>query len=326
MLQEKVNITTIWWGKWTYNVLSWLKSNTDYNLASIISMADSWWSAWVLRDEFWILPPWDVRRAILALSDESELLRKLFEYRFDKSSSVSWHTVWNLLLTALTNITGDFWDWIREINKMFKVRGKIFPVTMDNAHICAKLEDWQVIIWENNIDIPEHNPNLKIEKLFYDKEISLNVNAENAIENSDIIILCPWDLYSSVVPNLIVPWMKQAIKNSWAKVVYFCNIMTKHWETTGFWTMDFIDTIEKYLWEWVLDYVIVNSWEIWEEIAKKYEEEESKKPVALENKDDFIWKRYKIIQRDLVNETNSAMHKPSKIAWVINDIIWWWIK
>lgn len=326
MLSKNINVTTIWGWTWTYNVLTGLKKNRDLNLAAVVAMSDSGWSTWVLRDEFWILPPWDIRRAVLALSRETSMLRKLFEYRFDKESSVSGHTVWNLLLTAMADITWDFERGLDEVSRMFSVDGKVLPVTREQSDLWVILEDGQKIIGETNIDCPLHDWNLIIKEAFLTPNVCVNPRAKSALENSDIIILGPWDLYTSVIPNLLVDWVAEAIKNSSAKVVYFCNIMTKHWETTNFEVEDFVHVIEKYLWKWVIDFVVVNNWYISDELVSKYQKEENKKPVKIENIWDFKNKSFKIVERDMLNESDYVRHNPEKLALVIEDIINWWIK
>lgn len=325
-MQQKINITTIWGWTWTLNVLTWLKNNPNFNLAAVVSMSDSWWSTGVLRDEFGVLPPWDIRRAILALSNESILLRKLFEYRFEKKSSVSGHTVWNLLLTAMADITWNFEDWLDEVCKMFRVQWKVIPVTLEKSDLWVILENWEKIIWETNIDRPLHDWNIVIKEAFLTPKVSINPKAREVLENSDIIILWPGDLYTSIVPNLLVDWVSEAIKNSNSKIVYFCNIMTKFWETTDFEVIDFVDVIEKYLWENIIDYVIVNNWYISDEMVQKYKKEENKKPVKIKNLKDFVGKNYKVIERDLLNEKDFVRHSPKKISQVIEDIVNWWIK
>ena len=323
---NKINITTIWGGTWSYNVLSGLKRNLHFNLASVVTMSDSWWSTGKLRDEFGILPPWDLRRAILALSQEDILLRKLFEYRFDKSSSVSGHTVWNLLITAMADITWDFEKWIVEISKMFRVKWKVVPVTLAKSDLVVVLDNWQEIFGETNIDCPSHDTELCIKEAYLSPEVNVNPKAREVLENSDIIVIWPGDLYTSIVPNLLVKWVKKAIKNADAKVVYFCNVMTKNGETDRFEVQDFVDVIEKYLWKWVLDYVVVNNWHISDEMVEKYKKEESKSPVKVKDIKDFKDKHYKIIERDLLHEHDYVRHSPEKIAKVIEDMVEWWIK
>lgn len=321
----KINITTIGWWTGTYNVLSGLKSNPNLNLAAVVSVSDSWWSTWELRDEFGILPPWDIRRAIVALSQDTVMVRKLFEYRF-KESRLRWHTIGNLLLTALADIWGNFEEWIKILSDMFFVKGKVIPVTLDNIQLWVVLENGERIIWETNIDVPKHDWELLIKEVFFIWDAHINPRAREVMINSDYIIIGPGDLYTSIIANLLVPWVREAIAESKAKVIYICNIMTKHWETNNFQVEDFINTIEKYIWEDRLDYVLVNNWVISESLVSKYKKIEQKKPVKIKDMAIFKNKRYKILERDVVNEDDYIRHSTQKLSEVINDLIWWWIK
>jgi len=325
-MNQKINITTIGWGTGTYNVLTWLKNHDNMNLAAIVSMSDSWGSTGVLRDEFWILPPWDIRRAVLALSKESLVLRKLFEYRFDKKSSVSGHTVGNLLLTAMADVTGSFEDGLKEVCKMFRVQGKVVPVTLQKSDLGVILQDGTRIVGETNIDCPIHDGNIVIEQAFLEPNVQINPRAKNVLENSDIIIIGPWDLYTSIIPNLLVQWVSEAIQKSSAKVVYFCNIMTKYGETTNFEVIDFVEAIEKYLGVWVIDYVVVNNGHISDEMVEKYKHEENKKPVKIKENDEAGKRDFKVIERDMLNEKDFVRHDSRKIASVVEDMIEGWIK
>jgi uncharacterized cofD-like protein len=326
VIPNKTNITVIGWGTGTFNVLSGLKENENYNLAAIVSMSDSGGSTGVLRDEFWILPPGDIRRALLALSDESELFRKLFSYRFGRDTSVNGHTIGNLLLTAMADITWSFEAGLDEISEIMKVRGKVVPVTLEKSDLVCILENGEKIFGETNVDVPEFDTDIAIKEAYLEPKVSANSRAIETIKNSDIIIIGPGDLYTSLIPNLLVQGISQAIQESDAKIVYFCNIMTKKWETTHFDLKDFIHVIERYLWEDVLDLVIVNNGHISDEMVQKYKEEEWKKPVKVKEDDIFEGKHYNIIQRDLLNEQDFVRHNPEKIMGVIDDIVNGWVK
>lgn len=321
----KTNITTIGWWTWTFNVLYWLKKNENLNLAAIVSVSDSWWSTWELRDEFWILPPWDIRRALVALSQDTWITRRLFEYRF-KESKLKWHTIGNLMLTALADICWDFEEWIKILSEMFSIKWKVIPVTLDNIELWITLDNWEKIIGETNIDIPKHDWNLWIIDAFLIWKSTINPKAKEVIKNSDYIIIWPWDLYTSIVPNLLVWWMEDSIKTSNAKIIYICNIMTKHWETNNFEVENFVDVIEKYIWKERISHVLVNNWHISDELVEKYKKEEWKKPVKIKDIRKFDLKSYKIIERDLVNEEDYIRHNPTKLAEIILDFINWWIK
>lgn len=321
-LLKKINITTIGWWNWSYWMLSSLRENEDYDLSAIISMSDSWWSTWILREEFDILPPWDVRRWVMALSREHEIVKKLFDYRYDKECSVWWHSLWNLLITAMVDITWSFDKWLKQICKMFRVKGRVIPVTLEKSDLEVELEDWTKVFSETNIDLNLTEESSKIKKAYLIPEVETNPKAIRQIERSDVIIITFWDLYTSIIPNLLTKWLKESIKaNKEAKIIYFCNLMTKKWETTDFEVIDFIDEVERYLWEWILDYVVVNSWFISDNLAEKYKNLEKKKPVKVKDKNIFKFKKYKVLERDLLHENNFVRHSYDKIWEVIKEII-----
>jgi len=333
----KINITTIWGWSGTFNVLYWLKkvfSEEQRNLSAIVTMTDSGGTTWEIRDKYGVLPPGDIRWVMCALARDTGIVRKLFEYKFDWETWVIWgNKVWNILLTALNHIKWSFEAWLDEACKMFDVEWKVIPVTLEDVHLWVKFEDGTEIIWEKYIDVSSkndfartHNINQNvIDAFLVGWEWNLNPRAYEAIINSDYIILWPGDFYTSIVPNLLSKGMKNALSKTPAKIIYVCNIMTKKWETTTYELKDFIDNMEKYAWE-VIDYVFVNNWYISDEIVEKYKREEWKKPVKLKDISLFEWKKYKIIERDFVNESDVVRHDPKKLAQTIKDLSGWWIK
>lgn len=318
----KINVVTIGWWNWSYWLLSSIRDNDDYNISAIISMSDSWWSTGILREEFNMLPPGDVRRAIMALSREHEIVKQLFDYRYEKGCSVWWHNLWNLIITAMSQITWNFDKWLKQVAKMFKVKWRVIPVTLELSHLNVELVDGSIVEWETNIDLKLDENSSPIKRAYLTPEVNANSKAIDAIDKADIIILSFWDLYTSVIPNLLVKGIKEAIlQNKKAKVIYFCNLMTKPGETTDFEAIDFIDTIELYLWNDVIDYFVVNNWYISEKLAEKYKNLEKKKPVKVKNNDAFELKNYKVIEADLLHENTFVRHSYDKIAKVIKDII-----
>ncbi len=303
-----------------------MKKNKRLNLAAIVSVADSGGSTGELRDEFGILPPGDIRRAILALSEDADTVRKLFEYRFKSGNRMSGHTIGNLLLTALADITGDFEAGIEELCEMFHVRGKVIPVTLGDVHLGVTLENGETIIGETNIDVPKHDANLAIKDAFLIGDGKLNPRAREAILNSDYVIVGPGDLYTSVVPNLLSPGMREAFEQTDAKIVYVCNIMTKHGETDGYSVEDFVSVIERYVGEGRVDYVLVHSGEIREELARKYEAEENKYPVKIGDVQTLLKKGCRVVERDFASERDYIRHDPKKLSRVIEDFVNGWIK
>lgn len=336
-MQKKINITTIGWWSGTYNTMYGLKTvfpPEERNLATIIAMTDSGGTTGRIRDKYWVLPPWDIRRAICALASDTAMVRELFEYRFEQEKWVIWaNKIWNILLAALTDIKWSFEAWLDEACNMFWVEWKILPVTLEDIHLWVEFEDGTKIIWEKNIDISDkndferdYNTNQNIKDAFLVWwEWYLNPRARDTILNSDYIVIWPWDLYTSIIPNLLSKGMREALNETDAKIIYVCNIMTKKWETTTYELQDFIDSIEKYTWD-ILDYVFVNNWEISEDLVSIYKEKEWKKPVKLKDLEIFRDKKYKIIERDFVDESDVIRHDPIKLAETLKDLMNWWIK
>lgn len=323
--EKKCNITTIGGGTGTFNVLSGLGKNRGLNLAAIVTVADSGGSTGELRDEFGILPPGDVRRAIVALAEDTEVVRRLFEYRFKEGKRIAGHTVGNLLLTALTDIMGDFERGIEELSEMFDVHGKVIPVTLDNVSLGVTLENGERILGETDIDIPKHDANIPIRDAFLLGGGRLNPRAKEAIENSDYVIVGPGDLYTSIIPNLLCNGMVEVLRSSAAKIIYVCNIMTKHGETDGFAVEDFVRVLEQYLGEGAIDYLLVNNGELRPALVKKYEEE-GKAPVRLRDRQLLMQKGIKLVERDFTSETDYIRHNPRKLARTIEDFASGWIR
>lgn len=323
--ESKCNITTIGGGTGTFNVLSGLGKNPRLNLAAIVTVADSGGSTGELRDEFGILPPGDVRRAIVALAEDTEVVRRLFEYRFKEGRRIAGHTVGNLLLTALTDIMGDFERGIEELSDMFDVHGKVIPVTLDNVSLGVTLENGERILGETDIDVPKHDANIPIRDAFLLGGGRLNPRAREAIENSDYVIVGPGDLYTSIIPNLLCEGMVEVLRATTAKIIYACNIMTKHGETDGFAVEDFVRVLEHYLGEGTIDYLLVNNGELRSNLVKKYEEE-GKIPVRLRNRQVLVDKGIRIVERDFTSETDYIRHDPRKLARTIEDFASGWIR
>ncbi len=321
----KCNITTIGGGTGTFHVLSGLGRNQNLNLAAIVSVADSGGSTGELRDEFGILPPGDVRRAIVALAEDTEVVRRLFEYRFKEGRSIAGHTIGNLLLTALSDIMGDFERGIEELSEMFNVRGKVIPVTLDNVSLGVILENGERVVGETHIDIPSHDANIPIRDAFLLGGGRLNPRAREAIENSDYVIIGPGDLYTSIVPNLLCAGMADALRATRARIIYACNIMTKHGETDGFAVEDFVRVLEQHVGAGRLDYVLVNSGRLRPDLVEKYKAE-GKSPVVLREREVLTLKGIKIVERDFTSETDYIRHDPRKLARTVEDFARGWVK
>lgn len=268
---QKKRIVTIGGGTGSYVVLNSLRDH-PVELAAIVSMADDGGSTGVLRDQYGTLPPGDVRRALVALSESNKAMRKLFQYRF-RDGSLRGHSFGNLFLTALEKTTGSFARAVHETSRVLNVKGKVIPATYDNVRLHARLKNGEIIRGESHIDIPKNLRRAAIEKVWLAPEAGINKCARRAIQKADLVIIGPGDLYTSLIPNLLVRGMPQALKKSKAVKAYLCNLMTKKGETDGFTGEDFVREIEKYLGTGVLDYVIFNSKKPHARLLRKYKKE-----------------------------------------------------
>ncbi len=317
-------VVVIGGGTGVFNVLTGLKKY-PFHLTAIVTVSDNGGSSGILREEFGVLPPGDVRRALVALSSSSTpLLAKLFNYRFKDGESLKGHSFGNLFLTALERITGDFSSAVKEAGKILGVKGEVIPVSLDKTRLFAELENGYLVVGETNIDVPKHDGNLKIKRVFLNPPAKANPEAIAAIKKADVIIIGPGDLYTSIVPNFLVRRIKQAIKSSSATKIYICNIMTKYGETTGFTARDFLTIIEKYLGKGVLDYFIVNKELPQSRYLKKYQKEQAQ--VVSFSPKDFVAelqhkKKPQIILANLLRQGKLLRHDPQKLAKVLAKII-----
>src|SRR3989344_2637067 len=214
-------------GSGGYTLLRGLKA-FPLDITAVFTSFDSGGSAGVLRDEFGILPPGDVRRGLLALADEgqAEILRELFNYRFNNGqSALHGHSFGNLFLAALSSIYGGEIEGIRKASELLNIKGKVLPVSLDKSHVHATLEDGTEIVGETNIDIPKHNGDLRIKELRLMPPARIFKETDEAIRGADLTVICPGDIYSSLVPNLLVGGMKEALRACKGKKVAICNSM-----------------------------------------------------------------------------------------------------
>jgi uncharacterized cofD-like protein len=307
-------------GTGIFNLLRGLRRYTD-SIVAIVTMMDSGGSSGILRDEFGHLPPGDLRQALVALSpdDRSSLtLRQLFNYRFSKGEGLEGHSFGNLFLTALTEITGGIDKAIAEAGRILGIRGRVYPVTLTNSNLVAHLEDGGEIVGETNIDIRSEKPNVKIDYVYLDPKAYAYPEVLKEIESADVIILGPGDLYTSVIPNLLVDGVADSINYSRAKKVYICNLMTKHGESDGFKASDFVREIRTYLENGKLDFVVLNKEKLSEKLLKRYEKEKAFPVEAdIENVQTLA---KNVIAKQLVSAGTLLRHDAGKIARIIIDI------
>ncbi len=260
-------------GTGSYNVLAGLRRFDRLRLVSIVTMTDSGGDSGRLRSEFKVLPPGDIRRCLVALSEDSSLLRELFNFRFD-DDPLRGRQLGNLLVLALARILGSEREAINAIHRLLNIRGRVLPVSWDQVHLCAELADGQVIEEEADIDVPKHDPSIPIRRVFLRPEATPNPEALAAIEDSDFIVLAPGDLYTSSLPNLLVQGVPEALRRSRAKLVYVVNLMTKRGETLGYPASRHVEELIRYGGR-VPEAVLVHRGEMPVEMAQRYRAEEA---------------------------------------------------
>lgn len=241
------------------------------DITGIVAVTDSGRSSGQLREEFGVLPPGDARNCLIALSESEEQERdlfNLFKYRFDKGT-LNGMSLGNLLMTALTDITGSFDQAIKKASKILSIKGKVLPSTITNTHICAELEDGTKVEEEFNVRARDKSPIKNVSLM--DKDVEALPEAINEILKAEIIVIGPGSLYTSVITNLLVKDIKNAIKKSKALKFYICNIVTQPGQSDNYNVFDHISPIEKVLGKGVLDFVIVNNNTPKKSILKKYE-------------------------------------------------------
>ena len=311
-------VVVIGGGTGVFSVLSGLKHYFG-NLSAIVTMADDGGSTGILREEFGILPPGDIRRALLALSTSpNKILPELFSYRFKEGSGLHGHNFGNLLLTALERITGSFEEAIQRAGELLQVRGRVVPVTLSRPRLFAELESGEIIEGETNIDIPSHDGNLKIKKTWLNPPSKINPRARTEILSADAIVIGPGDLYTSIVPNLLVRGLPEALRRSKGKKIYVTNLMTKFGETNGFSAGRFIEVVQEYLGAGVLDYALVNTKRPPKSRLKKYAMERS---VFVEFDDVPLKNKPLPIFADLLRPKGFLRHDPEKLAKLIVSLL-----
>ena len=313
---KRAKIVVIGGGTGAFSVLSGLKKY-PVDLTAIVSMVDDGSSTGILREEFGVLPPGDIRRVLIAMShSDNRVMANLFNYRFNRGSGLNGHSFGNLILTALENVTGSFKGAVEEAGRLLGVQGRVLPVTFDDVRLCAELEDGKIIKGQTNIDIPKHDGRLRIKKVYLEPSLArINKEAGEAIQSANLIIIGPGDLYTSIVPNLLVRGMKEAISRSRAKKVYVVNIMTKWGETHNFKADDFIKTIEGYMGK-KLDYALVNTRRPAARRKKLYEKERAQF-VKVDN----VSEKPSLILGDFLRSRGFLRHDPEKLAKALISLV-----
>jgi uncharacterized cofD-like protein len=303
---------------------SWIET-----LTAVVTVTDDGGSSGRLREEFQILPPGDIRNCMVALAEDEHLLTRLFGYRFESEGDLSGHSFGNLFLAALADVTGDFLEAIKVSSEVLAIKGRIFPSTVEDISLVAELEDGRVIQGETNIV----QSRSRIRRLRLSSETCRPLpETLEAINRADIITIGPGSLYTSIIPNLLVDGIVEAMRDSDALIVYICNIMTQPGETEGFDVQDHLRVLFEYSPELRADYVLVNMAPIGVGLREKYladgaaQVELGSSPgpqdelglATVETSERAH--SFRILYRDVLHEDGLVRHDPAKLARLLLEI------
>lgn len=309
-------ITVIGGGTGISTLLSGLKNYTK-NINVVVTMSDDGGGSGILREDFDMLPPGDVRRSLIALSNTEPVLESLLKYRFD-NGTLNGQNVGNILIAALNNIYGSFEEALSELAKVFNITGKIYPVTLESTHLVATLDTNDKIMGESIIPKMTYKLNGRIENISMFPEIArANKAAIDAIKRSKLIIIGPGSLYTSIIPNIIVKGIPEALREGDKDICYIANVMTQKGETLNYSVVDHIRAIEKHSYEGIFNYVFVNNHRVRDEIYESYYKFEESTPIFLRDEDiKFLEDRnIKVIENNFIEvKNNHIRHDKEALA------------
>ena len=315
-MSTKIKVVTIGGGTGLSVLLRGLKKY-PLEITAVVTVADDGGSSGKIRSDMNIPSPGDIRNVIAALSDVEPYLEKMFQYRFD-SGEVKGHPVGNLMIAAMTDIHGDFSTAIKVMSRILNVRGTVLPTTNDIATLNAVLSDGEIIRGESSIT----KAGGVIDHVYITpSRVKPNEDVLKAIEEADYIIMGPGSLYTSIIPNLVISNVSEKIRESNAKKIYVCNVMTQHGETDNYSVCDHIVAINKHVEENIFDLVIANSREFDDSILSKYHKEKQE-PVKIDH-EKIEELGIKLIKNNDIGivDNNTIRHNAEKVSELIYDYI-----
>ena len=284
------------------------------NLSAIVTVSDDGGSSGRLRDELQMLPPGDIRNCMIALSEDSSLLAKLFRHRFRGDGELGGHSFGNLFLAAMTEVTGDFTEAVRLSSEILASKGHIFPATISDVRLVAELEDGSVVSGETQIS----RSSQAIRRLRLEPEQCLPLpQVLRAIRAADIITVGPGSLYTSILPNLLVAQVARVIGQSQATKIFVNNLMTQPGETDGYTARAHLEAVKKYAPEIHFDFVIVNNRRISAEQAERYAAEGAYQIGIDDPIDDVVDQSTEIVRADLLDGGEKVRHNAEQLAEVV---------
>ncbi len=323
MVDKKQKIVTIGGGSGQFALLSGLRDLKGIDITAIVSMVDSGGSTGRLRDELGILPPGDILKCVLALSPQRDIIRTILLRRLTVDRRLQGHNAGNLLLTMLAEYTRSFATGVKALSEILDAHGTILPVTVDKATLVAQLSDGSRIYGQTAIDIPRETQREKIQDIYlvphYHDTIAVYPPVIEAINSADFIFIGPGDLFTSIIPNLLVPGVKEAIQETNAIVFYIVNIMTKYGETDAFTGNEFVQKVEEYIGR-TIDGIIYNTRKPTQKILEQYRAQKAEFVEIDDNGE--LWGNRNIHSSELLSVVGGIVrHDSKKLASLVSEII-----
>ena len=285
-----------------------IKERTS-NVTGVVTVSDDGGSSGILRHELGILPPGDIRNCIVALAEAEPLMKELFEYRFTEGNGLAGHSFGNLFIAAMSGVTGNFEQAVSESSRVLKVTGRIVPSTLVDVRLTADMADGTVVLGETNIAAsPKRIRDVQVSPA----EPEAFDAATNAIRDAELTVIGPGSLYTSLIPNLLIPGIARALIESEEPVVYVCNIATQPGETDGYTLRDHLKAIDRHLPGLAIDYVVANS-----NMKPLGPDFPSSELVEISDVGSFTGR---LITANLMNDGFRGHHDPVKLASVLMDI------
>lgn len=305
-------IVTIGGGTGSFTLLQGLKRH-PFRLSAIVSMADDGGSTGVLRDELGVLPPGDVRQCLVALSQSSDKMRELMNYRFE-DGGLKGHSFGNLFLSALEKMEGNFSEGVQRAMEILNVCGEVIPVTDDDAHLEMKLSDGTIVRGENEINHAETLQKAGIEKFSFAKPVRASALALKRISEADAIVIGPGNFYCSLLPNMLIKSCARAIRDASARVIFVANLTNKRGHTSGWNIGDFVRELEKYIGHGRVDFVVWNARKPSGELIRKYEEQEGEGMLVDFDREGDDSRTYRVLRADIVSDRAPVAQGSDAIA------------
>lgn len=320
--QKKTRIACIGGGTGLFTLLLGLKTLPNSLLISIVNMSDDGGSSGKLSQSFGILPPGDIRRSLVALSNAPDLMNQIIQYRFEKRGELHGHSFGNIFLTVLAEVKGSISEAVRALSDILNIQGIVLPATRTLTTLVAKFGDGTVVRGESRIDLCEgRDPDTPVVKIWHDPVPESDIDAFASIVNADIVTIGPGDLFTSIVTTLMVPGIREAVLATSAKKIYICNLMTKPGETSRYDAPAHVAEIRKSLGRDCLDVIIVSNTRLSEEAIFEYAKKRQMpvRPGALTDMRQAT--KARVVLADVGHETELVRHDSAKLTEEIRRLV-----